>query len=56
MLAKKVWRPVDTSKFSYQEKNAIIISPMFLMEKRKPDRSINKLKARLVADGNMQDR
>ena len=53
MLEKKVWRPVDVNNLSATERKGIIISSMFLKEKRKPDGTFDKLKARLVAGGHM---
>jgi NMD protein affecting ribosome stability and mRNA decay len=48
MLSKRVWTPVDGKKLTAEEKSRIIRSSMFLKEK--------KLKARLVAGGDQQDK
>jgi len=56
LLDKKVMHPIDTREMSKSKFESIIRSSMFLKEKYKPDGSFDKLKARLVAGGNMQDR
>lgn len=56
MIDKKVWTPVNINKLTTKQLKSIIRSSMFLKEKRKPDGSFDKLKARLVAGGNMQDK
>ena len=56
MLKKEVWKPVDVGKLTPSQRKSIIITSMFLKEKQKPDGSFDKLKARLVAGGHMQDR
>jgi hypothetical protein len=56
MMAKEVFEPIDIRKLSKTERRAIIRSSIFLKEKFKPDGSFDKLKARLVADGSMQDK
>ena len=56
MLKKEVWKPVDVGKLTPLQRKSIIITSMFLKEKQKPDGSFDKLKARLVAGGHMQDR
>ncbi len=56
MALKGVFKPVHVSSLSPDEKKGIIISFMFYKEKFLPDGSFDKLKARLVAGGHMQDR
>ena len=56
MLHKEVFEPVRISELSKKERWAIIRSSIFLKEKFKPNGAFDKLKARLVADGSMQDR
>ena len=56
MLKKQVFEPVRVSDLSRQERKSIIRSSIFLKEKFKPNGAFDKLKARLVADGSMQDR
>jgi len=56
MLQKEVWKPIDVSTLSPAERKSVIITSMFLKEKQRPDGSFDKLKARLVAGGHMQDR
>jgi len=56
MIQKKVWSKVNVNKLTTKQLKSIIRSSMFLKEKRKPDGSFDKLKARLVAGGNMQDK
>jgi histone deacetylase 1/2 len=52
MLSKGVWRPAHADETDGQ----IIRSSMFLKEKFSPGGDFEKLKARLVAHGNLQDR
>ena len=56
MLDKKVWRPVHTSSLSGTDRSRIIGSQMFLKEKFLPTGQFEKLKARLVAGGDQQDK
>jgi hypothetical protein len=53
---KGVWEPVDISALKMSERRRIIRSSMFIKEKYRGDGSFEKLKARLVAGGHMQDR
>ena len=56
MRDKKVWTPVHISVLTSTEKHGIIRSQMFLKEKYLPTGEFEKLKARLVAGGNQQDK
>ena len=56
MLDKKVWVPVSGAKLTAAQRSAIIRSSMFLKKKNNPDGSFQKLKARLVAGGDQQDK
>ena len=56
MLTKKVWTPVDVKLLPYEEKKRIIRSSMFLKEKFLASGEFEKLKARLVAGGDQQDK
>jgi hypothetical protein len=56
MISKNVFKPVNVNNLTAEERKSIIITSMFLKEKHKPDGSFDKLKARLVAGGHMQDR
>ena len=56
MIDKKVWRPVRTSSLSGTDRSRIIRSQMFLKEKFLPTGQFEKLKARLVAGGDQQDK
>ena len=56
MIQKSVWTPVRTESLTEKERSGIIRSSMFLKEKFLANGEFEKLKARLVADGNMQDR
>lgn len=56
MLTNKVWTPIDVKSFSYEEKRRIIRSSMFLKEKFLASGEFEKLKARLVAGGDQQDK
>ena len=56
MIEKRVWRPVTVSSLSSMERNRIIRSQMFLKEKFLPTGEFEKLKARLVAGGDQQDK
>ena len=56
MLDKKVWVPVLGSKLTASQRSAIIRSSMFIKRKNNPDGSFQKLKARLVAGGDQQNK
>ena len=56
MVDKRVWRPVHVHRLSAQDRGRIIRSQMFLKEKYLPTGQFEKLKARLVAGGNEQDK
>ena len=56
MLSKKVWRPEYWNLLTSEEKRSVIRSSLFLKEKYDAVGLFQKLKARLVAGGNWQDR
>jgi hypothetical protein len=56
MIDKRVWHPVKIKTLTLQQRKAIIRSSMFLKEKYDSTGKFEKLKARLVANGNMQDK
>ena len=56
MIEKKVWTPVQVRKLSGEEKSRIIRSSMFLKEEFLASGEFEKLKARLVAGGDQQDK
>jgi Reverse transcriptase (RNA-dependent DNA polymerase) len=56
MMERRVWTAVKLRDLSIREKMDIIRSSMFLKMKVYPDGKPDKLKARLVAGGNQQDR
>ena len=56
MLDKRVWAPVMGGKLSAMQRATTIRSSMFLKQKNNPDGSFHKLKARLVAGGDQQDK
>ena len=56
MLDKRVWVPVSGAKLTAAQQSAIIRSSMFLKKKNDPDGSFQKLKGRLVAGGDQQDK
>jgi Reverse transcriptase (RNA-dependent DNA polymerase) len=56
MLNKDVWEAVYTSRLSAQDRRSIIRSSMFIKRKNHPDGTFDKLKARLVAGGDQQDK
>jgi hypothetical protein len=56
MLSKKVWHPVHMHQLTSDEKKNIIRSSLFLKEKYDASGKFEKIKARLVAGGHMQDR
>jgi hypothetical protein len=56
LVDKDVFEVVRASRLSPQERKAVLRSFMFFKEKYFPDGSFDKLKARFVAGGHMQDR
>jgi hypothetical protein len=56
MIQKDVFEGIHTKDLSAEETKGIINSHMFIKMKYKPDGSEDKVKARLVAGGNRQDR
>jgi Reverse transcriptase (RNA-dependent DNA polymerase) len=56
MLEKGVWEPVKGYTLSSEERRRIIRSSMFIHSKYNPDGTFNKLKARLIAGGDQQDK
>jgi hypothetical protein len=56
MLENKVWRPINTRAPGFRRPRRPIRSFMFLKEKYHPSGKFDKIKARLVAGGHMQDR
>ena len=56
MIDKKVWRPVIVSALRNSDRSRIIRSQVFLKEKFLPKGEFEKLKARLVAGGDQQDK
>ena len=56
MLDKRVWAPVMGGKLSAMQRATTIRSSIFLKQKNNPDGSFYKLKARLVAEGDQQDK
>jgi hypothetical protein len=56
MVAKGVWRGVDTAQLTGPQRRAIIRSSMFLKDKYLASGSFDRFKARLVAGGNQQDK
>ena len=55
-IEKKAMIPVNPNKLSKAELKTIITSSLFLKEKFNPDGTFEKLKARLVAGGHLQNR
>jgi hypothetical protein len=55
-IDKAVFLPVDPKSLSSSELRKVIISSLFFKEKFSPTGEFQKLKARLVAGGHMQDR
>jgi hypothetical protein len=53
---EKAWEPVRMRDLSYKQKSKIVRSFLFLKEKYTSTGEFEKLKARLVAGGHMQDR
>ena len=56
LVQKQVCKGVYWDYLTEEERSSTIRCSVFLKEKFKPDGSFDKLKARLVAGGNMQDR
>ena len=56
MITKRVWRPVKMTGMTRDERRRIIRSSMFIKEKFFSSGAFEKLKARLVAGGDQQDR
>jgi Reverse transcriptase (RNA-dependent DNA polymerase) len=56
MITKGVWTPIDGRKLTAEERSRIIRSSMFLKEKYLTSGEFEKLKARLVAGGDQQDK
>lgn len=56
MMSKRVWEPIHVSSLSGTDRSRIIRSQMFLKEKFLPTGEFEKLKARLVAGGDQQDK
>ena len=56
MIAKKVWSPVNLKVLTKDEMYRIIRSSMFLKEKFLASGEFEKLKTRLVAGGDQQDK
>ena len=56
MITKRVWTPVHIDGLHAEERKSIIRSSMFIKEKYDAEGSFEKLKARLVAGGNQQDK
>ena len=55
MIDKQVWIPVNDNYLTSEERGQVIRSSVFLKEKFRADGSFDKLKARLVASGDMQE-
>ena len=55
-LDKRVWASAIAGKLSAMQRATTIRSSMFLKQKNNPDGSIHKLKGRLVAGGDQQDK
>jgi hypothetical protein len=56
MQSKGVWRPISARSLTHQERKRIIRSSIFFKEKFLSTGEFEKLKARLMAGGHMQDR
>jgi hypothetical protein len=56
MISKRVWTPIDGNRLTAEERSRIIRSSMFLEEKYLASGQFEKLKARLVAGGDQQDK
>ncbi len=57
LVEKGCFRPVDKSEINslHESRQRILPSKLFLKDKHKPDGTVDKLKARLVAGGHKQD-
>ena len=56
IVGKRVFHPVNMRQLTNKQLRSIIRSSIFLKEKYLPNGNFDKLKARLVAGGHMQDR
>jgi hypothetical protein len=56
MLDKEEWEPVAVTKLTYEQRKSIIRSSIFLRKKFTSAGVVDKLKVRLIAGGNMQDK
>lgn len=56
MISKRVWTPVDGRSLTAEQRAGVIRSSMFLKEKFFASGEFEKLKARLVAGGDQQDK
>ena len=56
MIDKAVWVPVMGSQLTSAQRSAVIRSSMFIKKKNHPDGTFQKLKARLVAGGDQQNK
>jgi Reverse transcriptase (RNA-dependent DNA polymerase) len=56
MITKRVWTPIDGKRLTAEERSRVIRSSMFLKEKYLASGEFEKLKARLVAGGDQQDK
>lgn len=56
MVDKKVWHGVHSTSLTHVERKAVIRSSMFLKDKYMASGAFDKLKARLVAGGDQQDK
>ena len=56
MIQKAVWTPILANTLTEKQRLGVIRSSMFLKEKFLANGDFEKLKARLVAGGDMQDR
>jgi hypothetical protein len=56
MISKKVWTPIIARQLTQDQRRSVIRSSMFITEKKDPSGAFLKLKARLVAGGDQQDK